>query len=105
MRAEDYAVGGTAKEKPRRKLLAYRRHWRMVWSMRDELSRQYIHENVKLGRVADDAQLSYATVHRFFHAGKGNGAKGYSLFHGPSVTTLVGIASALNMELQLRKRP
>jgi DNA-binding phage protein len=63
--------------------------------------RRDINLDLKLGDVAKEAQLGPTTVSRFFHRGKGGGKTGYSLFHGPNFTTVVGIARALGMELRV----
>lgn len=88
----------------RAKIRAYKRHWHTIDAVRDELSRQYIHDDVKISQIAREAQLSYPTVKRFFHFGRGGGKQTYSLFHGPSVTTLFGIADALGLEIGLQKK-
>lgn len=85
----------------RAKLAAYRRHWKGVERIQDEFSRQYIHEKLSLKDVVEESYLCRATVKRFFHRGRGNGRMTYSLFHGPSITTILGIASALDLELKV----
>lgn len=87
------------------KLRAYKKHWKTVWGINDELSKQYIHDNLRLGEVATESQLAYSTVIRFFRRGKYGKAQGYSLFAGPAITTIVGIADAIGMELQLALKP
>ncbi|RPJ38505.1 MAG: hypothetical protein EHM35_04410 [Planctomycetaceae bacterium] len=88
-------------EPSKAKLNAYKRHWKTVWGVRDELTKQYIHDKIRLSSVSEEAQLNFQTVRRFFRAGKGNGRYGYSLFHGPNMTTVIGIASAIGMEITL----
>lgn len=88
------------------KLKAYRQHWRAIASIQDEMWTQYIHQGLSLREVKEDAMLAHATVKRFFHRGKGNGKMGYSLFHGPTMTTVIGIAGAIGLELKLQpKKP
>lgn len=54
--------------------------------------------------MIEDSQLARATVYRFFHFGKDTRVKGYSLFHGPAITTIVGIAASLGLELSFRPK-
>jgi len=88
----------------RAKIVAYQRHWRGIRTIQDELSKQVIHDHLSLTNVASDAQLASTTVRRFFHRGKGNGQMGYSLFYGPTCTTVFGIASSLGFDVKLEKR-
>lgn len=83
------------------KLRTYKKHWKRVRRVQDELSAQYIHHGIKLGEITDETQLAYATVHRFFHFGRTSKLKGYSLFHGPSQVTVDAIADAIGMEFKL----
>src|SRR5262249_20441982 len=84
---------------------AYKSHWKKIRSVQDELSRQYIHTGMRLGTVSEEAQLSSATVSRFFHFGKYGKHTGYSLFAGPSITTVVGIADAIGLEVNFTRKP
>ena len=84
---------------------AYRNHWRKIRTVQDELSRQYIHTGLRLGEVSAEAQLSHATVARFFHFGRYGKHTGYRLFAGPSITTIVGIADAIGLQMQFVRRP
>ncbi len=86
------------------KLNAYKKHWAMIAGVRDKLSDAYIHENIKLGKIAVDAEITFGTVKRFFEFGKGHGKLTYSYFHGPSAPTVFGIASAIGYDLVLKKR-
>ena len=85
------------------KLKAYKRHWQSVTAIQDELSRQYIHENLSIGDVATDSYLCYTTVKRFFQRGRIGTKMGYSLFHGPSITTIVGIAGVIGCKLEVTR--
>ena len=90
----------------RAKLQAYKKYWKVVGSIQDELNRAYIHYETTIGEVANDAQLSYGTVHRFLHRGRigKRQVRAYSYFHGPSATTLIGVADALECDLILKPR-
>src|SRR5689334_10090798 len=92
------------KKPSKQKLNAYKRHWVRVRRIQDEFSRQYIHEGLNFTEVTDKSQISRSTVLRFFHFGRSTKYKGYSLFHGPAITTILGIASALDLELKLVKK-
>ena len=80
------------------KLQAYKRHWNAVSDVADEFNKQFIHEGLSIGEVASDSRISWTTVRRFLHLG---GPKGYSYYHGPHVTTVFGIAEALDLKFQL----
>jgi hypothetical protein len=86
------------------KLKAYKRHWASVRSIQDEFSRQYIHENLNIKRVVERSQVGRQTVKRFMQFGRSTGKLGYSYFHGPTVTTIFGIADALGLNLKLEKK-
>lgn len=86
------------------KMRAYRAHWQAVARVRDELSSHYIHNGLKLSKLSEVAQISYPTTKRFFEFGKGHGKLTYSYFHGPSATTVFGIAGALGLEVSFKKR-
>ncbi len=86
------------------KLKAYANHWKGVVHIRDLLSEQYIHNGVSLSKIAAESEIGRATVQRFFEFGKGHGKLTYSYFHGPTATTVFGIASAIGYELTLTKR-
>lgn len=86
------------------KLAAYKRHWNAIANIQGELNSQWIHLNRRDGEVAEKAQLSLGTVQRFRQWGRGQGRMFYSYFHGPTATTIVGIAAALDLELVVRKR-
>lgn len=88
----------------RQKIRAYKRHWAVVHSIQEEMWAQYIHQGLKLNEVATEAQLTFSTTKRFLHYGRGNGKMGYSFFHGPALTTVVGISGALGLDLKLEKR-
>jgi len=88
----------------REKREAYKKHWAQVARVRDELSTEYIHNGLKLSKLAEGAQISYPTVKRFFEFGKGHGKLTYSYFHGPSATTVFGIAGALGLEVTFKKK-
>ena len=85
------------------KLSAYKQHWKSVTAIQDELSRQYIHEALSIGDVAADAYLCHTTVKRFFQRGRIGTKMGYSLFHGPSITTIVGIAGVIGCRLEVTR--
>ena len=103
-RYQDIVLSIPKSKHTKEKLAAYRRHWRGIQRVRDMLSDAYIHEGVYLKDVAEEAQIGRATMKRFFEFGKGQGKMQYSYFHGPSATTVFGIAGALGYEVQLRKR-
>lgn len=88
----------------RAKLAAYKRHWKSINQLQDEMLSRDVNLDFKVGDTAEAAGIGKSTVSRFFHRGKGSGYKGYSLFHGPSTTTTIGIANALGFDVVLRRR-
>lgn len=86
------------------KLTAYKRHWRTVDKVCDALSHEFIHNRLKLKDVAQGGQLATGTVQRFFQRGRYGKYATYSLFHGPTFTTVVAIAGQVGMEITLRRK-
>ena len=104
MRYSDIKLKPPKGEHSSAKLRAYKSHWRGIARVRDELSTEFIHNGLKLSKLSEEAQISFATTKRFFEFGKGHGKLTYSYFHGPAATTVFGIASALGLELSFKKK-
>ena len=81
---------------------------KLVREVQDELSSQYIHENLSIKQVVDrinsapGSSIANGTVSRFFHFGKGGGKLGY--VRGPYATTLFSIADAIDFEVVIQPR-
>lgn len=101
---------------PTAKIIRIKKHqWGLVTAVQEELSKQYIHEGLKIKELAKggkmDTGLASATVNRFFYRGftapvgkKSNGHKGYNFMYGPRATTVFGIADALGFNMVLHRR-
>jgi hypothetical protein len=88
----------------KQKLAAYKRYWSVVATIQGELNSKWIHTNLKDGEVAADAKLAQGTVQRFRQWGRGAGRTSYSYFHGPNITTVIGIADVLDIDIVAQPR-
>jgi hypothetical protein len=83
------------------------RYLRMVSGVQDEVSRQYIHENLRPGEVRQrilakpGGNVCDSTVKRFLRYGRGHSRMVYSM--GPFATTVLAIAEALGYRIEITR--